>query len=234
MAEPLYFLPGTMCDERLWHPVWAELDNRVECRYVEMPQADNFEGIISALAGQLPATPVNLVGFSLGGYVAGLFASRFPERINRLCMLSSSPEGLRETEHQQRRQTIRWIEQYGYGGIPPKKINHMLHANHQDHPQLTAIISAMDASGGVDKLLSQLKSTTERRSISAPLSQLARPLLFAFGDQDRLFDKAPIWDLAEGRGHIQVRQVAGAGHMLPLETPQPVAALLLQWLEEHG
>lgn len=226
MATPLYFLPGTMCDQRLWQDLWPALDSNFELHHVDLPQEDCFDKIIEKLSRQLPDTPFHLIGFSLGGYVASLLACRFPERIKALLVLSNSPGALSQLERQQRQQTIQWVEKFGYKGLTSNRINQLLHQQHHDQPRLSEIITAMDRDGGKDKLLSQLKATTKRQPLSDPLGQLTCPVHYVYGEQDCLVDKPMLARLTASQPHIDAREISGAGHMLPLEAPARLAGYI--------
>ena len=89
----VYCLPGTMCDQRLWDTTQQALGSHIALRHVAIPSEDSCVNGRSPRA-VLPTTPINLLGFSMGGYIACAFALAYPERINRLMVLSNTASGL--------------------------------------------------------------------------------------------------------------------------------------------
>lgn len=81
MTQNLYLLPGTQCDDRLWEPLTAILPETIRLHPLSIPMNLNFEGIAQHLCGELPEHPVNLLGFSLGGYTAADFIVDSPLRV---------------------------------------------------------------------------------------------------------------------------------------------------------
>ncbi len=235
MDKPvIYFLPGTMCDSRLWQWLWPYLEPHFSLVHVDLPVGDNIEEIVESLAQQLPLTSINLLGFSLGGYLASAFAVRYPKRLDRLCVLANSPNGLSGAEVARRRQTIHWVETNGYAGIPSKKINQLLHRSHRNSALIHNVIAEMDRELGITALLQQLKSTTQRVDLSADLVKLSIPVTFSYGDEDDLVDLVRIKNLSQQNKLIQSFEITCSGHMLPLEQAEQVSLVISKWMSRSA
>ena len=71
MAQIMTFLPGTMCDQRLWGPVWQRLIPRFSCDYVPTETEQTREGMLGLIHSVASVRkPIDLVAFSMGGYLA--------------------------------------------------------------------------------------------------------------------------------------------------------------------
>lgn len=70
-----------MCDERLWNYTQKALGESIILKHVSIPMEETIETIVDALAVILPEHPINLLGFSMGGYLACAFAVKYPERV---------------------------------------------------------------------------------------------------------------------------------------------------------
>ena len=238
MAEPLYFLPGTMCDSRLWSPLWAEL-NALQAKlsvdyefiHLTIPVESTIDEIVETLAKQLPNEKINLLGFSQGGYLASAFACRFPERMKRLINLSNAPQQLPYEEIATRSKIIRWVETHGYSGITLARIRTFLHANQQTNTDITDCIKQMDHDFGANVLLQQLKSTTVRQDLLVALTSLTCPMLFCYGDSDLLVDGKFFAPLLTTNTNIRVEVFNNCGHMLPLESPLLLAKAIILFLQ---
>ena len=89
--EKIYLIPGLMTDERLWSRIKPFLQNEYELVHVPIPHTEDFDEIIDILFNLFKEEKVNLLGFSLGGYIASYFAITYPNRVNRLFMVAATP-----------------------------------------------------------------------------------------------------------------------------------------------
>ena len=213
-----------MCDPLLWSYIRPELEKQFEFIHLAIPVVDDFESVLSGLQAQLPDEPVNLLGFSLGGYLATCLAELRPDSFKRLLIVSNSPCKLPDAELSQRLQTIKWLSQFPYSGITDKKIEQMLALEHKGSVAIKSIIKTMEQNLGYDCLLKQLTATSERQDKSAEIVSSKIDWHFCFGDEDNLvnFD----WMEQIAKQGINTYQVAKCGHMLPLEQPQALVALV--------
>ena len=90
MKEKIYLIPGLMTDERLWSRIIPLLKDEYELIHVPIPHTGDFDEIIDILFNLFTEDKVNLLGFSLGGYIASYFAITYPNRVNKLFMLAAT------------------------------------------------------------------------------------------------------------------------------------------------
>jgi len=223
----LYLLPGTMCDERLWQPVIDRLPPQYIAHYIDLPLGDTIEDIIRKLAQQLPSQPINLVGFSLGGYLATQFSLLYPSRVSRLMVLANSPSKLPLMEVKLRELALAMAHKFGYQGVMAPRINQLLAQQHSNDSELVSLIKAMDKSGGHLKFVSQVSSTTYRKNLIAQLLAQDIETYFVFGDQDKLVDQTAL--LALNANNISASVIKDCGHMSPLEQPQALVKHICQY-----
>ncbi|KUJ84262.1 alpha/beta hydrolase [Microbulbifer flavimaris] len=229
MAALLYMIPGTMCDERLWQGLLRQLPD-VTTQHLAIPAGDTVAALVTGLAARLPEQPVDLFGFSLGGYLAAALATTHPDRIRRLFICSNTPCALPEDELKQRRQLLHWVKSHGYSGISDRKIAAMLGPASRGRADIAETMRAMDASLGEAALLSQLGSTSEREDLADAIAVLSLPVTLCFGEYDALVTRSWIEALQRQRADLRVREIPEAGHMLPLERPDRLAAEVQAWL----
>lgn len=222
---PVYALPGTMCDERLWD----SLETTFDVKHIAIPSKNNIDDIVDDIVALIPSEPIYLMGLSLGGYLASALCSAYPARIKKLCVIANSPASLPEFEIKQRRQLLNIIEKYGYSGIPKSKIASMLHTSNKDNQQLHKIISDMDNSFGATALIQQLKATSERQDLVTVLTNITTPIYFIHGEEDNLVNTNILRQLTQSRPSVKQSIAKNSGHMLPLENPKFLSQELNKW-----
>jgi malonyl-CoA O-methyltransferase len=98
--EPLVLIHGWGSDSRIWQAVLPELTQHLNVMAIDLPgfgQSPEFsentknslEGYLSVILTVLPKC-FSLMGWSLGGMLATLLASRYPERCSSLITLASN------------------------------------------------------------------------------------------------------------------------------------------------
>ncbi|KJZ10367.1 hypothetical protein TW85_19970 [Marinomonas sp. S3726] len=217
MKAKLYLIPGTMCTEQLWQFVLPSLSDEFELCYLTIPNKMRLDDISDHLVAQFEEDRVNLLGFSLGGYIASLVASRFPERLDKLMVLANSPCALNADELSLRKQTVSILKRFGYKGMPRVKAEALLAEKSALHIDL---ILEMDKTLGADTLLSQLENTSSRDDLMQPLLALECDVRFIYSQKDTLINLAWMQELKALAGNkMSQKMVAGSSHMLPLEEP---------------
>jgi len=239
VSKALYFIPGTMCNESLWLPVWQLLRQQCHQDYqliaLMIPSTGSMDEIVNVLSEQIIADKAILVGFSLGGYIASAIALKLGNKLQQLLIVSNFPKNLPPAEIKQRKRTIDWINQRGYSGIPNKRINDLLHPeieqlNPSGYQKIKNTIVTMDRILGVEVLLHQLHVSMYRPNLLPLLGQLALPVTFLVGDTDSLVELSVLRAELQGKNNIALKEIAKTGHMLPLESPQALASMLVCFL----
>ena len=224
-AMNLTYLPGTMCDRRLWATVWPEL-KQFGATYVPLETELTREGMQRLISNAGSGDPINLVGFSMGGYFALEYALNHPGQVASLAVVSASAYGLTEAEKAERRKAIAYLETHDYHGIAPARIAQFVHPSRVDDPAVAGVMRDMDRDLGKTTLLAQLKQTTERVSLGPRLGELAMPVLLLGADGDNFSPPPTIERMAAEIPDVCVAIAADTGHMIPLEQPAWLAAQL--------
>jgi len=230
-TKVLYFLPGTMCDERLWENLWHSIelkfDSCVKFKPLSIPISDSIENIVDHLANKIEDR-ANLIGFSLGGYLGAAIALKYPEKIAKLAILSNLPIAMQAKEVKERRRAINFIKRHGYGGISNKRISELL-AEQNYHPSLVDLITKMDRDLGERVLVNQLEITTKRDSLVSCLVKRKDTVRFILGDQDCIWPIQKIKDNLQNGQQFRLDIIRNCGHMSPIEKPKEIAELLAGW-----
>ncbi|MCL1078545.1 alpha/beta hydrolase [Parashewanella spongiae] len=206
----------------------SESNHQFEFIQLAIPIAADFNELIEKIIAKLPDERINLLGFSLGGYLAAHIAMIHPERVSRLMVIANSPCQLNAHELIQLQQVLNFIEQFGYNGMGYKKAASMVD-DAQVHADVIDTLLQMDAKLGKTTLVNQLEITSYREDLALPLSKLTMPISFYYSEADSLINKTWINGLSKHQ-HISVYCTSGKGHMLPLEKPKELLRVIEQWV----
>ena len=198
-----------------------------------------------------PGLPARIVGHSMGGNIACLFAGLRPERVR--CVVNLEGIGLPRTKAEQApRQMRKWLDQIKTPAAEK---------NYNSLEQLTAIIQfryprlspeiaefvarawSIPGEYGRVRLAADPRhhwvnpGLYKREDAEATWREIRAPLMLMLGEQsdypDRLGEDGAIEALRRVYPGVEIATVAGAGHMLHLERPESVAALAESFLDAH-
>ncbi len=126
------FLPGTLCDERVWLPVWKKLPAMARA-YVPLQWANTLQDMLALTSDRATqGEKVHLVGYSMGGYIAALWALTYPERVASLTLLGYSPLGLTNEETTRRKQLLAVLKQGKFASRQSQYLANMIIPAKQD------------------------------------------------------------------------------------------------------
>ncbi|MCM0147181.1 alpha/beta hydrolase [Photobacterium galatheae] len=231
MRQKLFLIPGTQCNERLWEKMASYLPPSFELVHLDIPGHMSFDDISDEYSQRLPDEKTNIIGFSLGGYIATDFAMKHPERVDKVFVISNSPTVLPPEELKQRGSVLQLVREYGYKGMTRRKAASMLDGRNQSDA-LIDIILDMDQALGAEVFLSQYQYTSERQDLSKALAEYSGRIHFYHSENDPLVDSTWLHALCYLNPSLTVTSISGSGHMLPLEKPRELANSITAWFEE--
>lgn len=234
--QPLFFLPGAMCDQRLWLQVESFIHklapDKFDCHFLNVPETANFEEALLTLKRQfneLTTEAVKLVAFSLGGYLSASLVKRFPGLIQRLMLVSSMPCALSSLAIKRQQRIMAFVEQQGYQGISYERAQELVDEAHMDNRALLRLISDMDSKAGGERLLKQLALIIQREDTLPFLHQAQIPVRLSVGESDIKVDLTSLSPLVEQYELMDLIVTPHTGHMFPLESPQILAQQIIDW-----
>jgi pimeloyl-ACP methyl ester carboxylesterase len=232
MAD-LILLPGMACDDEAWSEVAPRLraQHRVSVRRPHF-EHDALDEMAAALLAEA-AGPQILIGHSMGGMVAlaaAWQARHDPGRVAAVAVLGSTarpdtPELIAlRTEA---------CAMYAAG-----RMDEVLRANIDfafDPANLRDGVLAerylgMIRRAGAEALIRQNRAVMARPDARPRLPDIAQPALVVCGESDLLTPPEHAREMADLLPDSQLVILGGCGHMLTLEQPERVAALLNDWL----
>jgi pimeloyl-ACP methyl ester carboxylesterase len=231
VKEKIYLIPGLMTDERLWSRLKPFLQNEYELVHVPIPHTEDFDEIIDILFNLFEEEKVNLLGFSLGGYIASYFAITYPNRVNRLFTVASTPGSSNEAEIERRKEKFAIIEKEGFVGLSYEKAVSLVEEQNQNDFELIKIIQDMFMDLGKETFITQLTSTFYRKDLYEELINMSIPIWFYYSINDRLLNQQSIKRLLETKHNIKLISREGTSHNIPLEVPQLLSNEIRKWMK---
>ena len=121
MAEILTFLPGTMCDQRLWAPVWQRLSPRFST-VIMSPIETQPTRAGHARPDSIRPHPSAIRFISSRSPWAAIWRWNMPlanpGRVASLVTVGSSAFGLTDEEKAERVRALAMLEKHDYRGMP--------------------------------------------------------------------------------------------------------------------
>ena len=169
--------------------------------------------------------PIDLIGHSLGGWIASLFTIFYGHRVRRLAL--ACPAGLRVPEHPT---TDLFM-------IPPERLLSHLISNPETLKRFTSVGMTNDMRIARYRETTSLARVMWDRNYEPKLGRwlegLTTPTLVMWGEQDRVMPAQQAEHWARHLAHAQIETFPGAGHLLFAETPSAVECLEAFLNTEH-
>ena len=228
----LILLPGLACDGELFEhqaqalTAWA---GRVHISDVHTRCA-TLPAMGAALWAEHPGEHV-LVGASMGGMLALEMHRQAPDRVAALALLGSTA---RPDTPELISLRTRACELFANGRMDEVLRANVLFAFHPHGARAPGLVDrylAMIRRAGAPQLIQQNRAVMARVDSRPHLPHITCPVLVACGEADQLTPPEHAREMASWMPHAQLDVVPGAGHMLTMEHPDRVSALLLRWLK---
>ncbi len=221
----LHMFPGTMCDERLWGRLSDALSPQMDLHHIAIEKSKNVADMHDRIFREVPEQ-ANIIGFSMGGYLALEFGLKYPQRVSSLVMICASADGLTDAEMSLREKYIHWLRENEYKGMSEQRLKQFIHPKHVNNNGIIETIRAMDRDLGKETLIFQMQETSYRKSLISQLPDVDFPVLLIGAEEDNFVKPDLLNKMADAMPKCQLRIVESCGHMLPLERPNQLANIL--------
>lgn len=221
---PLVLLPGMNCTADLWSG--CGLEESITPTLEETSVDEQVQALLDTLPERFA-----LAGLSLGAIVGMALCRQAPERVTRLCLISTNAKAPTES---QRKSWRAWRDRLDDGDtardIQGDILDALLSGPAQDRdPTLSERVLRMGDDTGTARLDAQLRMQATRVDESAALSKLRMPVHIISGTMDAICPPTFHQDIAAAVPGARLASVE-AGHLSPMERPDEVGRLLRSWL----
>jgi len=218
------FLPGFMCDGRLFAPQMKALrDEGHACAAADLSGARTIEALAEAILAQAPDCFAP-VGLSMGGIVALELYRQAPERISHVALLNTTFRA--DSAGAQRMVQLDRVRQGELDLVLREELkpNYMHPANRS--PARLDLLADMAAKLGETAFESQTAALMARQDYEEVLALIKCPTLVLTGDSDAICPPDLHREIAAAVQNSRLVIVPQCGHLSSLEQPDSVTAAL--------
>jgi pimeloyl-ACP methyl ester carboxylesterase len=253
-GNPTLFLHGWPVSSMMWDQVLPHLKESIHPLAIDLPgfgfsdafekkhTLENYVEFLTNFIQKICAQQVNLVGYSFGSILSVLYASQFPDGVNKL-ILGAPPVYHKHYLPKGLKKSIEFIKKYPdlfkyFDTWGSSRINRAIYAF--SHPNVKESVSR-------DKMLQYIEyfkhfntdaflETMEllaNLDIRDKLKGIKAETLIIVGDQDK---RTKVYNVQYLNKHIPNSEMViinGADHGLPVEKPKEFAEAILSFIEEE-
>jgi len=227
MKEKIYLIPGLMTDHRLWHKLEPHLDE-YELIHTPIPLSDDFDEIVDFLHENFEDEKINLLGFSLGGYIASYYSIKYPTKVQRLFLVGSTPSATEIQDIPRRKKRLEDTKNNKFVPLSIEKAEELLEKPEDKLIANTMVDMFNDL--GHETFISQLSSTLNRVDLFDKLSNLDVPINLFYSSKDRLLNHNSIKSMTKKVHDIKLTSREGTSHNIPLEIPVDLSSEIKEWM----
>ncbi len=185
---------------------------------------DDHAADVGALIAALGATEADIVGLSMGGYVALALWARSPEIFTSLVLANTRAGADSEEGKAGREAQAESTVSQGRGDLATG-LQAALLAPDRDLIAAARLRTMIEGTR-VETIVAALRAMAARPDRTDLLTKITVPTLVVSGEQDGLFPPEIGVSMADAIPGSRHEVIAGAGHMPPIETPDAFSATL--------
>lgn len=224
---PSVFLPGTLCDERVFSLIISEFPFH---EVVSLRLDSSIEEMVERVA-RVAYQKFNLIGFSMGGRVAQEFVLKYPERVEKLVAIASSSDAYPEKEREIVKAALPMIHRGNFKGISERRLKEYLSPESYQKQEIKDLIQEMAGSDAKEVYLRQLAAILDRPDCFVQMRSLKVPALFIAARADQIISLESIRASAQNAPGAKLVVIEESGHFIPLEAPDELLELIDQFLD---
>ncbi|KAM9701286.1 LOW QUALITY PROTEIN: monoacylglycerol lipase abhd6-A-like [Menidia menidia] len=258
-GTPVLLLHGFSATKDMWLPVITHLPRDLCVVCVDMPghegtsrtgpedysivgQARRIHQFAQSIGWD--RRPFHLVGTSMGGNVAGVYAALYPAHLASLTLLC--PAGLVYPTESPFITRLRELDQgSGQQDIPLipsslSQLEEMLSLCCHTPPRLPKqVLRGLLANRKPNnefykEVFMEIVGEASRHSLQEHLDRITAPLLVVWGKEDQVLDVSGAAVIQAALPRCQLQLLDGCGHSVALERPRKIANLIRDFLSAHG
>jgi pimeloyl-ACP methyl ester carboxylesterase len=229
MKQSLMLLCGLLCDESFWTDIPQRLSGVADVSVVSFRGFSSIHAMaehVLAIAPQRFA----MAGHSMGGRVALEVMRTAARRIAGLALLNTGVHTVRDGEPQSRGHLLRVAYERGMSALAAEWLPPLMGSDAARTAELMPRLTAMVERWTADAYADQISAMLHRPDALSVLPTIAVPTLLLSGSDDAWSPVSQHESMRRRIPHATLFEIHGAGHMAPIERPEPVTVALREWL----
>jgi pimeloyl-ACP methyl ester carboxylesterase len=227
--QPLVVLCGLLCDETIWADIPGRLASVADIHIMSFAGFSSLAGMADRVLAAAPPR-FALAGHSMGGRVALEVWRQQPERVSSLALLNTGVHPPRESEFDSRSLLVRLAREHGMAALADHWLPPMMGASQDRIAQVMPALQAMVRRSTVESFAGQMNALLQRPDARPLLPSITVPTLLLSGTNDTWSSLSRHADMQRSVSGSRLVEIAGAGHMSPIERPDAVARAFKSWL----
>jgi len=227
--QPVFLLCGLLCDETIWADIPSRLASVANARVMSFAGFTSITGMADQVLAAAPPR-FAVAGHSMGGRVALEVWRQAPERVTALALLNTGVHPPRESEFESRGLLVRLARRHGMAALADEWLPPMMGASPDRAAQVMPALKAMVQRSTVETFAGQINALLQRPDARSVLPSITVPTLLLSGTNDTWSSLSQHADMQRSVSRSTLVEIAGAGHMSPIERPDSVARALKGWL----
>ncbi len=193
--------------------------------------ADDLAEVLDALE---ISEPVTFCGLSMGGYIAWQFVKHHANRLDKLILCDTKASADDEDAEKNRHKLADSVLEYGADVVAqamPKKL--FAKSTLQNQSDIVSQCKEMMLEAHPEGIAAALRGMAERPDMREFLPNISLPTLVIVGEEDQITTTHEMRAMAEMIPQATFLEVPNAGHMAPMENPEPVNQAIKKFLANH-
>ena len=229
MKYPLVFIPGMMCDSRLFQPQISEFSKQYLVCITPVSYSDSIEKISFEILRQLPQK-FTLIGLSMGGILAMEIIKKVPERVMKIVLMDTNFKPETEEIKSRRFPQIKLVNEGLLVDVMCKQIQNNYLRTDRKNKKVFDLCLSMANDLGKEVFINQSKALATRKDYTLTLKNIKVPSLIICGEYDRLCPIKVHREMESLIDNSTLEIIPDAAHLPTLEQPAYLNKILTKWL----
>ena len=229
MKYPLVFIPGMMCDSRLFQPQISEFSKQYLVCIAPVSYSDSIEKISLQILRQLPPK-FTLIGLSMGGILAMEIIKKEPERVMKIVLMDTNFKSETSETKSKRIPQIKLVNEGKLEAVMKKQILQNYLVKNKKNQKILELCLKMAKELGKEIFINQSKALAARKNYKEILKNIKVPSLIICGRYDRLCPIEVHREMESLIKYSTLEIIPDAAHLPTLEQPSYLNKILKEWL----
>ena len=229
MKYPLVFIPGMMCDSRLFQPQISEFSKQYLVCIAPVSYSDSIEKISFEILRQLPPK-FTLIGLSMGGILAMEIIKKEPERVMKIVLMDTNFKSETTETKSKRISQIKLVNEGKLEAVMKKQILQNYLVKNKKNQKILELCLKMAKELGKEIFINQSKALAARKNYKEILKNIKVPSLIICGRYDRLCPIEVHREMESLIKYSTLEIIPDAAHLPTLEQPSYLNKILKEWL----